>query len=281
MNKPKITIIGNGKVGQSIAQLFTKKEMEVTLVGRSFIEQQNACRQADITLLTVTDGNIKRVCKALAGSFKMGSVVAHCSGAVNSSALNSAKKNNCHTASAHPLNTFPSLEASLKTFSNEQHGSYLFAEGDQYALDQLLPLFRSTGFNTQIIESQSKPLYHAACVFACNYLNPLMEMSLSTAQAAGLERTVFWNALQPLVQATLNNISELGTAKALSGPIARGDEETLSAHLVELEDVSLNLRNDYSDLGLRALALAIENDELSLEKVKKIEALLKKNRSLK
>lgn len=276
MNNPNIVIIGEGKVGQSLAKLFAIKDMNVTLVGRSFIEQQNACRQADITFLAVTDSNIRRVCEALANSFKTGSVVAHCSGALSSSVLNSAKKKNCHTASTHPLNTFPSIEASLNTFANCQHGSYLYAEGEQYALDQLLPLFASVGFKTQTIESQSKPLYHAACVFACNYLNSLMEMSLSTAEAAGLERTQFWNSLQPLIQATLLNISEQGTAKALSGPIARGDLETISTHLVELENVSVHLKSDYADLGFRALELAIENDELSDTKIHQIEELLKK-----
>lgn len=276
MKSPNIVIIGKGKVGQSLAQLFSAQGVQVTLVGRSFIEQQQACREADISLLTVNDGNIQRVCDALANSFKSGSVVAHCSGALSSSTLDSAKKSNCLTASTHPLNTFSSIETSLKTFANEQHGSYLYAEGEEAALEKLLPLFAESGFKTQTIESQAKPLYHAACVFACNYLNSLMEMSLSTAEAAGLERTEFWNSLQPLVQATLSNISQQGTAKALSGPIARGDVETVSAHLLELEDVSKPLKNSYADLGLMALELAIKNGELNDGNIRKIEELLKK-----
>jgi predicted short-subunit dehydrogenase-like oxidoreductase (DUF2520 family) len=276
MKSLNIVIIGKGKVGQSLAQLFTTQGFNVTLVGRSFIEQQQACGQADISLITVNDSNIKRVCDALANSFKVGSVVAHCSGALSSSILHSAKKNSCHIASAHPLNTFPSIKASLTTFSNNQHGSYLYAEGEQIALEQLLTLFTQTGFKTQTIERQAKPLYHVACVFACNYLNSLMDMSLNTAEAAGLERTEFWSSLQPLIQATLNNISQQGTAKALSGPIARGDLDTVSTHLQELEDVSKQLKDSYADLGLRALELAIDNGELSDEKISKIEKLLKR-----
>ena len=102
-------------------------------------------------------------------------------------------------------------------------------------------------------------------------------MSLNTAEAAGLERTEFWNSLQPLVQATLSNISNEGTANALSGPIARGDVETVSTHLLELEDVSKSLKSSYANLGLRALELAIENGELCDEKVRQIERLLKKH----
>ena len=276
MKSLKVVIIGKGKVGQSLAQLFSIKGINVSLVGRSFIDQQHACRLADISLLTVSDGNIQRVCDALASSFKAGSIVAHCSGALSSSALISAKNKHCYTASAHPLNTFPSVQASLTTFANDQHGSHLYAEGEAIALNKLLPLFAHAGFKTQTINSQAKPLYHAACVFACNYINSLMDMSLSTAEAAGLERNQFWSSLQPLIQATLNNISQQGTAKALSGPIARGDVNTIATHLYELEGVSQQLKKNYADLGLKALELAVENGELSDEKIKKIESLLKK-----
>lgn len=276
MNSLNIAIIGKGKVGQSLAQLFKAKGMTVNLIGRSFIQQQQACQQADISLLTVSDSNIQRVCEALASSFKKSSVVAHCSGALTSSILSSAKKNQCFLASAHPLNTFSSIETSLELFSNNQHGSYLYAEGEQAGLNVLLPLFANVGFTNQTIQSQAKPLYHTACVFACNYLNSLMEMSLSTAEAAGLERAEFWNALQPIVKATLSNMSQQGTAKALSGPIARGDTQTISTHLQELDKVSEDLRSDYANLGLRALELAIKNGELSNDKIKKITELLKK-----
>lgn len=275
MNTSNIAIIGKGKVGQSLAQLFSTKGMTVHLIGRSFIQQQHACREADISLLTVNDGNIQRVCEALASSFKKGSVVAHCSGALGSSILSSAKKNNCFIASAHPLNTFPSIEASLETFSSSLHASYLYSEGEQTALNILLPLFSLAGFKNQTIASQAKPLYHTACVFACNYLNSLMEMSLSTAEAAGLERADFWTALQPILQATLSNISQQGTAKALSGPIARGDTQTLLTHMHELQNISEHLRSDYANLGLRALELAIKNGELSDERIKKITDALK------
>ena len=102
-----------------------------------------------------------------------------------------------------------------------------------------------------------------------------MEMSLSTAEAADIGRDEFWNSLQPLIQATLSNISQHGTAKALSGPIARGDVNTIATHLYELEGVSQQLKNNYADLGLKALELAVENGQLSHDKIKKINALFK------
>lgn len=275
MQSANIVIIGKGKVGQSLAQLFQLKGFEVTLVGRSFIEQQQACQNADITLITVNDGNIQRVCETHLNAFKPGSIVAHCSGALSSGILHKAKNNDCQIASVHPLNTFPTIDTSLKTFNNDKHGSYLYAEGDQTALNKLLPMFTTCGFNTHTIRSNSKALYHAACVFACNYLNPLMEMSLSTAEAAGLDRSEFMQSLQPLIHKTLSNINENGTANALSGPIARGDASTINVHLQELEGVSSSLKQSYTDLALKALDLAIQNNELPKVKTDQLLALLK------
>lgn len=276
-NLPRIAIIGAGKVGQSLAQLFESQHFTVDLVGRSFIAQQAACQQADITLITVNDSNIKRVCDVLANSFKPGSVVAHCSGALASNVLHNAKQQLCHIASAHPLNTFPNVAASLSTFSTTEHASHCYSEGDAEALTSLQMLFERCGFTFQTIDTSSKALYHAACVFACNYLNSLMDMSLSTAEAAGLDRHTFWQALQPILDATLTNINEQGVAKALSGPIARGDADTVASHLMALEDESFKLKNSYVDLGLRALSLAIKNDQLSDQQASTLKKLLTQN----
>jgi predicted short-subunit dehydrogenase-like oxidoreductase (DUF2520 family) len=162
----------------------------------------------------------------------------------------------------------------LQRFATIKHGSYLYAEGDQVALRILLPLFEQAGFNNTCIEQQAKPLYHAACVFACNYLSSLMDMSLETAVKAGLEKEPFWLSLQPLIQSTLENIGRHGTVRALSGPIARGDSATVEAHLSALAANSDSLKVSYADLGLRALQIAIKKGELSGEDIERLRSVL-------
>jgi len=273
-NLSNIVIIGRGKVGQSLTQLFSSLDYRVDNIGRSKSKQTAAVANADITLICVNDGAIQTVCQALAKSFKTGSVVAHCSGALDSSILSSAQQQGCAVASCHPLNTFPNITLSLQRFATTKHGSYLYAEGDQAALSTLLPLFEHAGFINTQIDRQSKPLYHAACVFACNYLSSLMDMSLETAAKAGLEKEPFWLSLQPLIQSTLENISAHGTAGALSGPISRGDNETVESHMRALAEHSDSLQISYADLGLRALKIAIENGELSDDDVDRLRAVL-------
>jgi predicted short-subunit dehydrogenase-like oxidoreductase (DUF2520 family) len=259
----ELVIIGRGKVGQSLSQLFTQQGFFVSNIGRSQSAQITAVKHAQLVFLCVDDASIEKVCIELAPNLPQGCVVSHCSGALDSSVLSSAREAGSSVASTHPLNTFPNLEDALTLFSSTEHGSYVYAEGDTKALKTLKPLFEATGFIILTIEREAKPLYHAACVFACNYLTSLMDMSLETAAAAGLDRDQFWVSLQPLIQTTLENIRQKGVIESLSGPVARGDSATLESHMSSIKDLSNSLKSNYISLGLRTLEIAIKKNELS------------------
>ncbi len=277
-NSENIVVIGRGKVGQSLTQAFAQQGFAVNNIGRSLLAQTEAVEHADIVLICVDDASIQSVCDQLAPSFKTDCVVCHCSGSLDSQVLLSAKLKGCSIASTHPLNTFPNLEDSLLLFSSDQHGSYLYVEGDDQALQALLPTFETIGFTCLTIERDAKPLYHAACVFASNYLVSLMDMSLESAAAAGLDRRQFWLSLQPIIRATIENIGHKGISESLSGPIARGEHSIVSAHVQHLNKQSESLKNNYVDLGLRALKIAIEKDELSTKQLDALRKTLNKTR---
>jgi predicted short-subunit dehydrogenase-like oxidoreductase (DUF2520 family) len=272
----KIAIIGKGKVGQSIAQLMQRSGMDVSIYDREITQQPHVLEPANLILLTVNDDAIEELCAELAPSFQSGGVVAHCSGSLGSGVLTSATDQGCFVASAHPLNTFPNLSSSLKTFASTKHGTFLYSEGDNEALDVVLPLFQSIGFNTVVLESNAKPAYHAACVFACNYLTVLMDLSLQSAETASLDRDKFWRAIQPLLASTLHNIDVHGTVHALSGPIARGDVQTVASHLASLSKTENNLDQAYTLLGKHALRLAAEGGEIDQDKYAALAAILDK-----
>lgn len=275
IEKPNIVIVGKGKVGQSMAQLLQRSGYEVGIYDRDISEHIDELANAKVILLTVNDDAIKDLCDELSRHFTKNCVVAHCSGSLGCDVLSSAKEQGCVVASAHPLNTFPNLSSSLKTFASTKHGTFLYAEGDEQALEVLQPLFQSIGFNTVILESAAKPAYHAACVFACNYLVVLMDLSLLSAQTAGLDRDKFWRAIQPLIESTITNIELHGPMHALSGPIARGDSNTLVSHLGALESSPTDLGKAYKLLGKEALRLAAARGELSQDKLDRMEEILK------
>ena len=263
-----ICIIGAGKVGSSLYRRLKQSGYTVGLVGRNREQQVSAVKESDIILLTVNDGAIRQLCEQLADDFRAGSIIAHCSGALNSEELSSAS--NCHLASAHPLNTFPTMQAAEAVLSKPDHGTYLYLEGDDRALAKLTPLFKHAGFIVQHLNAANKTDYHIACVFACNYLTVLMDMSLRSADKAGLDRSQFWRSIRPLIDATLINIGRHGSVDSLSGPIARGDALTISNHLNSLED----LRDHYVNLGIHALELARQRGELSPEQLDQLAEIL-------
>lgn len=268
------TLIGTGKVGKSLAQLFKKNGINANLIGRDYLSKAAIISDSDVIFICVNDNEIKHVCESIAKKLKAKTVVTHCSGAIESNVLNSAKNAGCYIASTHPLNTFPTLEAALKTFENNQHQTSLMAEGDNQALSILLPLFEKLGFQTMRIETSNKAAYHAATVFACNYLSTLMDLSLQSAEVAGIDKTKFWQAIQPLLNATLNNIDQNGTAAALSGPIARGDGLTLEKHLQAFDATNANIQKAYRELASHTIRLAAKRGELKDSQINRMKEIL-------
>jgi predicted short-subunit dehydrogenase-like oxidoreductase (DUF2520 family) len=290
----QIAVIGAGKLGVALAQLLATSGYQVTIGTRnpakkakalqswllkgsnitSVVSRKEAVQQADLSLLTVTDHAVSDTCDCLALEFKSGSIVAHCSGVLDSTALSSAAQQGCQVASLHPLNTFPSIEAAMELFKDQQHDTSLYCEGDIDALQVSAEVFTQSGFKVVTIDRSAKPLYHAAGVFACNYLTSLMELSLQSAQAAHLEPQSFWKALQPMITTTLSNISDNGTAAALSGPISRGDVATVAKHLAALKPQNAELSRCYAVLGQQTLLLAESHGELEKEEIIALRELL-------
>lgn len=295
--KLSIAIIGLGNVGLALSQLFKKhdcngQKYQLIAAGRnvedSITKLQNfgidiqvtttdeAIRRADLCLLTVKDSEIQSLCESHSNKFKTGSVVAHCSGTLDSEILASAKQHSgALICSMHPLNTFPTHKAAIDTLDNPQHNTYLYTEGDQKALDICDPLFSDLGFNSVRISRDAKPLYHAACVFASNYLVSLIDASLATAEAAGIDREQFTRSIMPLAQATLSNIEQIGSVGALSGPIARGDADTVATHIEMLSNLDPSLHASYLNLGRRTLEVAIAKADLSESSIQKLKQALR------
>ncbi len=260
IKRQKVCLIGAGKVGKSLKIAFDQAGYQCNLVGKDLSEQQRVAAAADLILLTVQDSFIQTVCEDIAGVLNLKHTVAHCSGALGSQVLTAAKAAGCSVGSAHPLNTFPNLAAAEALLCRADHDTACFVSGDNKTRATLSTIFSDLGFNISVLEDdQAKIAYHAACVFACNYLSSLAELSLQTAEQAGLEREQFWQALQPLMTSTLSNITQHGTAFALSGPIARGDINTVEKHLNILPN---SMQSAYKALGQQALELAKQRSEL-------------------
>ena len=115
-----------------------------------------------------------------------------------------------------------------------------------------LAVARTLEGNVLILTGPDKPAYHTACSLASNSLVALEWAAAGLLESIGLSRSDSEAVLLPLVQGTLQNVKNLGLRRALSGPVARGDAETVRRHIEALGE-NLLLRRVYSDLGLLAL----------------------------
>jgi predicted short-subunit dehydrogenase-like oxidoreductase (DUF2520 family) len=233
-----LTVIGAGKVGKTLARLWTlnqtyeirdvltrtptSAQRAVDFIGAGqAVNEYTSLRPADFFLIASPDNQIRKCCEALAtaGLLCSGNVVFHCSGALPSSALAAATRQGAAVASVHPIRSFASPEQRLENFE----GIWCGVEGDRRAIDALRKGFAAIGAQWVPIKPKAKILYHAAAVFASNYLVTLTEVAKQAYMAAGVPADVALQLLQPLMQETLENIFRLGPEAALTGPIARGD----------------------------------------------------------
>lgn len=268
-----LAIIGPGKVGTTIAFAVQKAGYTIAAIGgrdeqktrqaAQTLTDVKACtldkipKDATIVLLTVPDDAIESVCNDLSQNkvFTQGQIVAHCSGALSSEVLASARDIcGAKIASAHPLQTFSTAQSSIDAMP----GTYWFCEGEATAVAALSSMITTIGGIPKVIATDKKVLYHCSSVIACNYLVSLMDIALTTAEAAGLDRQLAWQALSPLIQKTLVNVGSLGTTDALTGPIARGDLNTVKMHIDALNKTDPKLAHIYKQLGDWTVQLAVQ-----------------------
>ena len=266
-----LNIIGPGRVGRTLGALLQRAglcavrdvlsaEIATAESAVAFITAGRAVRvlremqAANLWLLTPPDAAIASVAMALVatGQVRPGDVVFHCSGSQSSSLLAPLAAAGALIASVHPLKSFADPEAAAQSFK----GTYCAAEGDAAALAVLIPLFEQLGARVTAIDPAGKTLYHAASVLVCNDLTALMEAGLRAYEQAGIERQTAQTMMEPLVRETLDNVFTLGTTRALTGPVARGDAEVLARQLAALNTLDTRIADAYRALNHIALDLA-------------------------
>jgi predicted short-subunit dehydrogenase-like oxidoreductase (DUF2520 family) len=237
-----LNLVGAGHVGRVLGRLFAASgafalqdvltrspasaQAAVAFIGAGHVCTDVAqLRPARVWLLAVSDDQIEPVAAQLAQAHDLtGAVVFHCSGAKASTALQAAREDGALVASVHPIRSFADPQQVAREFA----GTFCGVEGDAAALALLGPAFETIGARLVPIDGAAKTVYHAAAVFASNYLTTVLDAALRAYQAAGIPEAVARELAQPLATETLANVVRLGPAAALSGPVARGDFATVA-----------------------------------------------------
>ena len=268
-----INMIGAGHLGQTIAHLLSKNPLvqigaicntseasssqAITFIGGGvYCPSIAQLPPADITFITTPDDLISSICEALSNNkqIKPQSTVLHCSGSLSSDVLLSVKEHHCYVASVHPMRSFANPELSVKQYQ----GTYCAMEGDNDALCLLQDVFHSIGSITYLIDKTKKSLYHAAGVFASNYLVTLSQQALLCFKEAGVDNEIAMRIITTLMQSTVSNLTEtLSPDTSLTGPIQRGDRSTVIKHLVSLKSPMKEL---YSLMGEATIPLTTHDN---------------------
>jgi predicted short-subunit dehydrogenase-like oxidoreductase (DUF2520 family) len=282
-----LAIVGAGRVGRTLGQRLHELGWRIgAVVTRSETTARAAVRAigeghasagltrlvvaADVVLIATPDGAVRRVAVELArlgGREWRGKIVMHTSGALDRTALTPLERRGAATGSLHPLQTFSGRNAP------ELEGVVFALEGSPAALRAARKIVRQLGGLPVRIEGRRKPAYHAAGAFAAGHVLGIIEAATRILMSVGFTRKQAVRALLPLTQQTLRNFERLGPAASWTGPVSRGDYETVAQHAAALGAFSREYRAAYAVLTRLSARVLARNPRSVLRRLRRIPGL--------
>ena len=283
---PTIGFVGAGTTGTALAVRLAQHGYQVIAVSsRSLTSAErlaariNGCKVyngaqevadiAQLVFITTPDDTISKVAAEV--KWHEGQSVIHCSGAHSTDILGPAKQRGADTGCFHPLQTFASVDQAIDNIP----GSTFAIEAEEPLSSVLKKMATDLEGDWVTLKAGDKVLYHAAAVFACNYLVTLVKLATDLWQTFEVPPAQATKALMPLLRGTLSNIENVGLPNCLTGPIARGDLGTISRHLESLEKQAPPLLNIYKELGRQNIPIALAKGKIDSQRAEELETLLR------
>jgi predicted short-subunit dehydrogenase-like oxidoreductase (DUF2520 family) len=246
---PRISILGAGRLGTSLGRSLSRKDFRVKVLSSSRLNaaKKDSFRfsKNEVVFICLPDREISSAAEKLSRTgvdFK-GKTFFHCSGLLPSHLLKPLKEKGASTGSFHPIQSFAAKNTPLRHFK----GVYIGVEGDAGALAVARLIIRKLGGKFLRLEEIDKPLYHTACSIASNFFVLLLDISSQLMADARIHKALARRIILPLVQGTLHNVKKFGLEQALTGPLSRGDIDTIKRHLSALKNSPQPYRRIYED----------------------------------
>lgn len=288
--KIKLGVIGAGRLGTSFALFLHHKGYEVpgffsrtydsahisaSLIGnfcKAYDNLSTIMHECNWIVITTRDDAIPQVVRQIVDLDinLINKVVFHMSGASTSLILEPLRSLGAEIASLHPLQTFSDPVQGAQALEN----AYFSLEGTPKAVDIIKSELLHLQLRHFIITAEQKPLYHAAASMASNSLVAVIDYSLSLFEKAGIERERGIEALFPLMETSLLNCKNKSPAKALTGPIVRGDVDTIALHVEKIKKEAPSLLPFYCDLARLTLETAVKEQLSNVDTIEKLKKLL-------
>jgi predicted short-subunit dehydrogenase-like oxidoreductase (DUF2520 family) len=242
----------------------------------AFQSSADLSARSDVLFITTRDDQIEGTCRQLCreNSIAPRHLVGHMSGAHSSRLLSDAQNLGATVFSLHPLQAFADETESLAALPE----TWFSLEGDSAGLDPVIDLLVRMGNRYLTLSPEHKSLYHLSACMLSNYLVTLADGAMAALEQAGIDPREGFRAMRPLMDGTLSNIAQLGPARALTGPIARGDAGTIARHMEALRARGLDhIKSLYVHMGLRTLDLAGKEKATTAQASAEVRRILKEN----
>jgi predicted short-subunit dehydrogenase-like oxidoreductase (DUF2520 family) len=229
--------------------------------------------ESQVVLIAVRDRSIPEVARTLVGTGLVGRshVLVHCSGVLSAEvAFEPVAGRIGGAAIMHPLRAIPDGRAAMRDLA----GTVFGIEGDETGRKTVRDLVLALGGKPLELAGESLAAYHAAAATASNYLVALLDAAASMLERAGVEAGDAVGALLPLMRGTLDNVERGGVVAALTGPIRRGEADTVARHLEALASAPSPVLDVYRVLGRLTVELARGSGEIDDDRLAAIERLL-------
>jgi predicted short-subunit dehydrogenase-like oxidoreductase (DUF2520 family) len=246
-----VIIVGPGRAGMALGHALVRTHAveSLTVCGRRpeppahplFIEGlaryvfglARPTMETAAVFLAVPDHVVPEMAHALAGQGPPadGCAAFHLSGALTTDVMAPLHARGYEVGSFHPLQAI----AHPVTAAERLPGSYVAVTGTPGAVAVARRLAAAMGSPVLTVPEARRPAYHAAAVMASNFLPPMLDVACRLLEQAGVPDDDALPALINLVRGTLANIEEVGLEDAVTGPVPRGDAETVALHLRAME----------------------------------------------
>jgi predicted short-subunit dehydrogenase-like oxidoreductase (DUF2520 family) len=266
---PTLNLIGAGRVGKTLGRLWQQAgvlqiqdvlttsaasaQAAVDFIGAGrAVAAPTQLRPADLWLLAVPDRQIAPSAQQLAALGLPPTLAFHASGALAAAELAPLQAAGWRCASAHGILSFADPAQALVQFA----GTACALEGDAAATAKLQPLFAAIGAQCFALASEHKLIYHAAAVWATNFLPVLQAQAEALWQHSGLPAELLPGLRERLLRNAVDNLLALGPAGALTGPAARGDTALVERQGQAIQVLDADAGAAYAALSAMAARLA-------------------------
>jgi predicted short-subunit dehydrogenase-like oxidoreductase (DUF2520 family) len=214
--------------------------------------------EARVVLLAVRDAAVPEVAQMLVGTGLVNKrhVLLHCAGAASAQELLGAVADKVGgIGTLHPLQAIADGRLAMRTLK----GAVFGIEGDEAGRATAGALVGALGGIVLALDSSQMASYHCAAALASNYIVSAIDAAAQVLAGAGVSPTQAAQALVPLAEGALRNVAAKGTTEGLTGPVRRGDAQTIQRHLEALASKP-DVAQLYRALARRAVEIAARID---------------------